>query len=243
MYDAQGDEETGGQSNDFVDLNAFDDKNVRLGFIRKVYAILCIQLCVTMCIMSLFLFIDPVRIYSQHNPWIWYLAMVLTIIILIVLACCSDVRRQYPLNMILLGAFTCCEGVLLGAVASHYEAVEVIIAVGVTAIVVLGLTIFAFQTKWDFTMWGGILFVFLIVLFCFGILALIFQNKIVNMVYSCLGALLFSFYLVFDTQLMLGGKHKYSLSPEEYIFAALNLYLDVVNLFLFILSIVGNVRR
>ena len=47
-------------------------------------------------------------------------------------------------------------------------------------------------------------------------------------------------YLVFDTQLMMGGKHQYSLSPEEYIFAALNLYLDIINLFLFILSLIGN---
>lgn len=46
-------------------------------------------------------------------------------------------------------------------------------------------------------------------------------------------------YLVFDTQLMIGGKHKYSLSPEEYIFAALNLYLDIINIFIYILSIIG----
>ena len=39
---------------------------------------------------------------------------------------------------------------------------------------------------------------------------------------------------------MLGGKHKYSLSPEEYIFAALNLYLDIINLFLYLLSIFGS---
>jgi len=49
-------------------------------------------------------------------------------------------------------------------------------------------------------------------------------------------------YLVFDTQLMLGGKHKYALSPEEYIFAALNLYLDIVNMFAYILGIVGRAR-
>ena len=44
---------------------------------------------------------------------------------------------------------------------------------------------------------------------------------------------------MFDTQLMLGGKHKYSLSPEEYIFAALNLYLDIVNMFVYIQSLVS----
>ena len=41
---------------------------------------------------------------------------------------------------------------------------------------------------------------------------------------------------------MLGGKHKYSLSPEEYIFAALNLYLDIINLFMYLLAIFGGNR-
>ena len=42
---------------------------------------------------------------------------------------------------------------------------------------------------------------------------------------------------------MLGGNHKYSLSPEEYIFAALNLYLDIINLFLYLLSIFGGGKK
>ena len=57
--------------------------------------------------------------------------------------------------------------------------------------------------------------------------------------YGCSGALIFSLYIVYDTQLMMGGKHKYALSPEEYIFAALNIYLDIINLFRYILLIVG----
>ena len=60
--------------------------------------------------------------------------------------------------------------------------------------------------------------------------------------FGAAGALVFSLYLVYDTQLMLGGKHKYALSPEEYIFAALNIYLDVVQLFIYILMIVGGSR-
>ena len=60
--------------------------------------------------------------------------------------------------------------------------------------------------------------------------------------FGAAGALVFSLYLVYDTQLMLGGKHKYALSPEEYIFAALNIYLDVVQLFMYILMIVGGSR-
>jgi FtsH-binding integral membrane protein len=61
--------------------------------------------------------------------------------------------------------------------------------------------------------------------------------------YASAGALIFSMYIVYDTQLMMGGKHKYSISPEEYVFASLSLYLDVINLFLYILSIIGAARK
>jgi FtsH-binding integral membrane protein len=36
---------------------------------------------------------------------------------------------------------------------------------------------------------------------------------------------------------------QYSLDPEEYVFASLNLYLDIINLFLYILQIVGASRN
>ena len=111
-------------------------------------------------------------------------------------------------------------------------------AVGICAIIVLGLTIFALQTKIDFTMCNGILFVLLLCLMIFGIFCGIFRSDIMNVVYASLGAVIFSCYIVVDTQLMMGGKHKYSLDPEEYIFASLNLYLDIINLFMMILFLI-----
>lgn len=241
MYEA----ESGTMSdNTYTGYNfEFSEKSIRLGFIRKVYGILMLQLLATVGIIALFLYVDSVRLYSQQNPWMWYLALVMMMVTLIMLACCPDVRRRFPINFIVLVAFTLCEGFLLGALSSNYNQDAVIIAVGITAVVSAALTLFAFQTKWDFTAWGGMLFVFVIVLFCFGILCAIIQNKYATLAYSALGALLFSAYLVFDTQLMIGGRHKYSLSPEEYIFAALNLYLDIVQLFMFILTMVGSAQN
>lgn len=220
----------------------FSEKSVRLGFIRKVYGILLCQLSVTMVFIVLFLYEEGISKYSHDNPWLWGIAFALTFVCIIALACCPDVRRKFPINMIFLAIFTLCESFLLGAVASCYKSEEVLIAVGITAVVALGLTIFAFQTKWDFTMCNAGLLVLLIILIFFGLLCAIIRSKILQIFYASLGALVFSMYLVFDTQLMLGGKHQYALSPEEYIFAALNLYLDIVNLFLFILSIIGRAR-
>jgi len=115
-------------------------------------------------------------------------------------------------------------------------------AVGLCAAVCFGLTMFAFQTKWDFTVMGGALFVAVIILMIFGIVAIFIPGKTITLIYASCGALLFSLYLIYDTQLMMGGKHKYSISPEEYIFAALNLYVDIVNIFLHILEIIGESR-
>lgn len=74
-------------------------------------------------------------------------------------------------------------------------------AVGITAAVCIGLTIFAFQTKWDFTMMGGILFVFVLLLMLFGIIAMFTRSNVVHLVYSCCGALLFSVYLICEYQI------------------------------------------
>ena len=57
-------------------------------------------------------------------------------------------------------------------------------------------------------------------------------------VYSSLMALLFSMFLVYDTQRIMGGK-KHSISPEEHIFASITIYIDVVYIFLAILGIGG----
>ena len=42
---------------------------------------------------------------------------------------------------------------------------------------------------------------------------------------------------------MMGGNHKFSISPEEYIFAAIAIYLDILNLFLHILKLVAAARK
>lgn len=56
--------------------------------------------------------------------------------------------------------------------------------------------------------------------------------------YATLGAILFTMFLAFDTQLLMGNK-RYTLSPEEYVFATLNIYLDIVYIFSFFLQIFG----
>lgn len=224
-------------------FGSFDEASVRNGFIRKVYSILSVQLLVTLGFIALFVFCDPVRDYVEEEAWLLIIAFIVTFAVLIALVCVESLRRKTPTNFILLGVFTICEGFLLGVISSQYDTEIVFVAITVTAVVTVALTIFAFQTKIDFTVYSGLLLVLLICLLVFGIIAIIFPNDILTAVYGSLGALVFSAYIVIDTQMMIGGNHKYQISPEEYIFAALNLYLDIINLFLYILTILQALNR
>ena len=100
----------------------------------------------------------------------------------------------------------------------------------------LALTVFACQTKYDFTSWIPYLFGGLWALVLFGFLAAFFPyNNTAELIYSGLGALIFSAYILVDTQLVMRRYH-----VEEEIAAAMSLYLDVINLFLSILRILNS---
>ncbi|XP_043923653.1 protein lifeguard 1 [Protopterus annectens] len=222
--------------------NYFDDKNVRRAFIRKVFLVLTAQLLVTFGFVAVFTFVDEAKGYVRRNVWTLYLSYGVFLAALIALACCGDLRRKHPWNLIALSVITLCMSYMVGMVASFYDTEAVIMAVGITAIVCFSVVLFSMQTRFDFTSCYGVLMVCLLVFFLFGILAIFIRNNILQIVYAALGALLFTCFLAVDTQLILGNK-KLALSPEEYIFAALNLYTDIINIFLYILAIIGRTKN
>ncbi|CRK95404.1 CLUMA_CG008724, isoform A [Clunio marinus] len=127
----------------------FDDQSIRKGFIRKVFSILTVQLLITLGIVCWFQFHTPTREWTQNNPWLWIASVVVLFVIMIVLACCEGVRRKSPGNFILLFIFTVAQSLMLGSLTVFFERFEVLLAIGITAIVTFSLTIFALQTKWD----------------------------------------------------------------------------------------------
>ncbi|CAF2906183.1 unnamed protein product, partial [Rotaria sp. Silwood2] len=58
-------------------------------------------------------------------------------------------------------------------------------------------------------------------------------------IYAGLGAVAFSIFLAVDTQLIMGGK-RHEISAEDHVFASLMLYIDIVYIFLYILTLFGN---
>lgn len=212
---------------------------VRHGFIRKVFGILSIQLGVTFGWCLLCAYNTSTKLYMQENMWPLALGTTLSIVSMIGLLCCGNAARSYPTNYALLSVFTFAESLLLGGVCAQYDADAIAVAVGTTVGVVFALVLFASQTKHDFTGCGPYLFVALSTMLLYSIVAGMF-GVLPGMGYSVMGTILFSFYLVYDVQLVIGGKGRYQLSPDDYIFAALAIYLDIINLFLYILQMLND---
>lgn len=219
------------------------EKAVRMGFIRKVYGLLTAQLLMTIGICYIFVQSEDVKMYVQQNSYLIWVAIGLTFTTIIALSCCPGLSRSHPTNIILLFFFTACESFLVGVISSSYDTQAVFLALIITTVTVVALTLFACQTKIDFTKMNGMLFAALWVLIMFGFLRLFFPTTaFIETVYAGCGAGIFAMFIVYDTCLIMGGNHKYTISVDEYVFAALNLYLDVINLFLYILALVGGGR-
>ncbi|NXC11570.1 LFG2 protein, partial [Orthonyx spaldingii] len=171
---------SGGYPGDTELLTTFswDDRNVRRVFIRKVYAILMVQLLVTVVIVAFFTFCEPVKGYIQtHSAWYWASYAVFFVTYLI-LACCSGPRMLIipalfvPVGFMLSLPSSCLSesplsipvGMIQTWFSRYYNTKSVLLCLGITALVCLSVTIFSFQSKFDFTSYQGVLFVLLMVL-------------------------------------------------------------------------------
>ncbi|XP_053103899.1 protein lifeguard 1-like [Hemicordylus capensis] len=217
----------------------WDDKSCRQSFIRKVFLVLSAQLSVTLAIVIVFSFVKEVKMFVRSHIWILYASIIVYLVTSLTLICCRQFQRKHPWNLIALSLLTLSLSYLMGMLAGFYRTNTVLMAVGITVAVCFSVVIFSMQTKLDFTQCWGLLFVAVVVLILFSILCMFVRSRILDIIYASLGALIFTCFLAFDTQLLLGNK-ELALSPEEYIFAALILYLDIVQIFQFILQLCGN---
>ena len=147
-------------------------------------------------------------------------------------------KRKAGLNLILLFAFTFISGLTLTPILGRTFAMPggaaiVAQAFTLTTVAFGGLSVFAMNTKRDFTVWGKMLFITLIVLLVAMLMNLFFQSPIFQVALSCVAAVLFSAYILYDTQNIIRGNYE---TPIE---GAVALYLDFVNLFVSLLRILG----
>ena len=211
---------------------------MRLNFIRKVYLILMCQLILTAGFVILSTSLKSYRTFVAENLWLLIVCLIVNLTIFYVMIYVRAASRKVPVNYILLTIFTLTECYLVSSITAFYQPKTVLIAAVLTAVMSIALTAYAWFTKTDLTILGGFLFCGFVCLMFGFILLFFFPSRIFSIVISVLCVILFSIYLVYDTQLIVGnGEHK--LMENDYIWGALRLYIDIVTIFVHILNLLG----
>ena len=239
-------QEQGSNSEESDEVNETSiNMSVRAGFIRKVYGILSIQLMITFG--SVFLCqLKPIKtaiLKSQTmSANLVVFASILFIVLFLCLACCRGLSRKVPYNYLFLLGITLCEAIMCSIASSIYSFQIVALALLLTIVATLAITFYACTTKTDFSVCRVGLYVLFSQMFTIGIIAVLFRMRALYTFYTFGMTGMVGIYLVYDTQLIM-GKLGVGYSVDDYIFATLEIYMDIIRLFLLILRILGNSSR
>jgi len=226
----------------FNDEDAIITYSIRRGFIIKTYGILLTQLIITSGFICLS-FVPSINTYMRTAVkgysafFICFLSLfvIVTIFVCVMFSCFRDRARRFPINYILLLSFTLCMSFYCTIFCALFDPQDVIVAAIVTTAATIGLTIYAIKTKEDFSYLGGLLFCFIFIVAC--TIGFFFWVQLLA-IWIALGVLIYSLYIIYDTQLIIGNVGiEYNI--DDYCFAALNLYIDIIYLFLRILQLIA----
>lgn len=220
----------------------FDSASVRNNFIKKVYLILATQLIITAGMCAIPFNSEEAHQWYMKNAWLVALCGLVTIICSYALFCYKSIARSVPTNYILLSIFTLAMAFTVSFSCAVAPPDLVLIALFLTAFLVVGLTVYAWTTTTDLTICGGMFFMLSFVLIGAMIIGLIIRSRIFEILMASVVILFYGLYLVYDTQLIVGGRTN-ELQVDDYIIGALMLYIDIVRIFLEILRLLQALNR
>jgi len=151
------------------------------------------------------------------------------------------IARSERLAVTLLFGMGLLLGLFIGPVVNEYAKADpgvVYQAAGATALFVGGLGAYGYATRRDFSNWARALFWSLLALIGFGLITLFVAIPGGNVIYAALGLVLFGFYTIFDFN-RLKRATDMRVAPA----LAASIFLDIFNVFLFMLSLLGGGRR
>jgi modulator of FtsH protease len=138
----------------------------------------------------------------------------------------------------LVFALTGFMGYTLGPIISHYLSLPnggqtVMMAMGGTAAIFLGLSGYALTTKKDFSFMGGFLMVGILLAFLAGLAAVFFEIPALSLTVSAAFVLLMSGLILYETSNIIHG------GETNYVMATVSLFVSIFNLFTSLLHLLG----
>jgi len=201
----------------------------RVDFLKKTYQLLALSM--VMAAVGAYLTMPFVEQVVQFR-WVIFGAELLVLFFGLGMS-----RGKPGLNMMMLFLFTFLTGVSLVPLFAMYISAGKAAVIGnaflSTSILFGALSIFAINSKTDFSSWGKPLFITLIVILVISVINIFLGNGMLAVIINAAVLLLFGMFTIYDTQNIANGAYD---SPVD---AAVSLYIDFLNMFTVILQFLG----
>ena len=212
--------------------------SIRSKFMLKVFGILLFQFIITFGVV-LITQIEKVKTYLHHNMTLCIVLLCVSLFIyltaFIIFMCNPNLIRKVPINYIILFTITISFTIILSFISSLYYFAYVLGAMSFIIAVCLAIFCIALFNKIDLKFLGMTIISLCFLALTYGILALIMRSYYLEFLYCVLVAILYTLLIVYDTILI-----RDHFDIDDYIFAALTLYFDIIRLFILILRILGS---
>jgi hypothetical protein len=205
----------------------------RWGFVFRVYCIVLAQLVLTAVSVLAMTHAPAAAAQMASSVAANVAACAMPVVLLVPLFLW---RQSSPANLVLLLAWTLSVSLLVGLACALHPRAAVAEALVMTAASVLALTVYAFRATAhgeEFDFMGPSLHAGLATLVVYSLMVLfIGTTRLLDLTMAAAGALVFCGYVILDTFRIIKR-----FPVDEYVWASVGLYLDVINMFLELLKV------
>ena len=216
-------------------------------FIAKVLSVVLLQLSVTVAICAPILSSQS-AVNTFQNPDNWWIQLVGVLGALVFLVLCALLRHVQGLNWLMLFLFTGSLSVTVASVVACYAVIVVLEAFLITICTVFILLLVTLVAKVDLRLFASVVIVSLSFVLWWALFVFVFTpmycvcdltsgyclcsaSPFWSQFWTTVGILLFLAYLMFDL-----SRLQHTCQHHEWMLAAINIYVDVVMLFLILLG-------
>ena len=206
----------------------------RATLVRRTYAMVFASILVTMAGAAYGLSQPRIMEWVMAHPFISFLVTFAPLLM------ATRVKTAFPANIGFTFLFNLVMGVWISPILYFYGRTQpglITQAALLTGSTFAVLTIYAFVSRRDFSAWGSFFTVGLWVLIATSLLNMFFRNETASLWLAAATVFVFSGLLVVDTWRL---RNQYA--PDQYVQASVAIYLDLLNLFLAILRLLGGRR-
>jgi len=218
-------------------------------FLSNVFTYMAGALAIT-GVLAYWFSSSPALMSTLYNPetgmkMLGYIVMFAPLIFVLVMSFSFNKLSSFAL-LALFVAYSAVMGISLSFIFLAYTAGSITSTFFITAGTFSAMAILGYTTKQDLTKFGSILIMGLIGIIIAMVVNMFLNSEIMDYIISCIGVLIFTGLTAYDVQKLkrIGSGAEYGTESTNKlaIMGALNLYLDFVNLFLFLLRLFGDRR-